>query len=312
MSVKSIVASYVKAPGTFETARDRLHALDPATMVDVLALATARKPRGLDLLVMTLADVAYPPALASMRRWIEADDLEAIAFPAACALARFADDRFDTDSLYRLDDEQAQAMLREIAAWWDTGEARVPSEAEWLAAERARRQRDADEIPPPSPTLSSEENAALTPDVIALKQTLESLPPAVQHRLDVAAIRRVLSIYAEYAPRDRVLEDAVTAIEQFLAGGADPSSWARRVERATADANDAAGWSRKHHRWRVPHAHAAGQVAQGVLYALSPEVRNRLQAMHGARHAIEYAGRGFAAVRAELDWQLAQVRAAGR
>jgi hypothetical protein len=81
--------------------------------------------------------------------------------------------------------------------------------------------------------------------------------------------------------------------------------------KATADANAAASWSSKHHRWRVPLARAAGNVTQGVLYALSPGVRNRLQAMHNARDAIEYAGRGCTAVRAELDWQLAQVRAAG-
>jgi hypothetical protein len=32
--------------------------------------------------------------------------------------------------------------------------------------------------------------------------------------------------------------------------------------------------------------------------------------MHDARDALDLAGRGFAAVRAELEWQLAQVRAA--
>ena len=65
-------------------------------------------------------------------------------------------------------------------------------------------------------------------------------------------------------------------------------------------------WSAAHHRYRVPFAKAAAEVAQRVLYALGPEVRNRWQAMHGARRALEYAGRGFAAVRAELGWELAQ------
>lgn len=82
------------------------------------------------------------------------------------------------------------------------------------------------------------------------------------------------------------------------------------VRDATARANAAAGWSKAHDRWRDPDAKAAGHVAQGVLYAFDPMVNSRLQSMHNARSAIEYATGDVAAVRAELDWQLAQVRAA--
>ena len=320
--------------GDFENARDALHALGPTAMSEVLAVATTHPaPRGLELLVMVLADKSYPPALGAFRRWLDHPDLENIAYPAATALAKYADEQFDTEDLYDLSVPAAKRLLREIAAWWDAGGHHIPTEAEWFAQQAAEQTRDAAPIDRARviDPLTPAELDAFRPQIIALKQSFERLPGATQHRLDAASIKRVLPIYAGFAPDDRVLDDALAALDQFLAGGPAPMIWEKPVGNATRAANAAAEWSatkdtlhlyaqivgkvrlattppRNH--WRFPMAKAAGHVAQGVLYALSPELRNRLQAMHNARDALHLAGRGFAAVWAELEWQLAQVRGA--
>ena len=311
MQVEAIVRGYVTGDD-FEEARDRIHALGPEAIPAVHALATTVPvPEGLDLLVMVLADVAYPPSLPAMRRWLESDDLDTLAFPAACALGRYASEPFeDLDRIFTLDD--ASDLLEEIANWWDSGEARAPTEDEWLATEQARRQRQIEEVLPQQPDLTTGEKAALDADVRTLAKEFRALPPVVQLRLDLAAIRRVLPIHAAYAPSDSTLDAAVAALDSFLAGGPDPTTWKERVGRLATAAYDDACWNPTHHGWTDPSAKAAGDVAQGLVYVLSTDRSNRLQALHYAREAIEYAGYGFAAVRAELDWQLAQVRVASR
>ena len=311
--VRAIHAGYVDGRLDFESARDGLHALDPSAMREVLSLAIERDTPGRDLLVMVLADVQYPPALPHLRAWIDDDDLEGIALPAASGLDLVAGKRFRVGRFWSGDQGELPATLDALAAWWDAGVA-VASEQEWLAAQRAKRRKDRGDVPPPSPALTAAEQQTLYDDLVALAQELARLPAAVQHRLDVAAIARVLPIYRAHAPDDAVLDAAVAALARALDGDAAArASLARHAElarAATERASAAAGWSKAHGRYRAPDARAAAHVAQGVVYACSEEVRNRLQAMHSARSALEYAGHGFAAVRAELDWQLAQVRAA--
>jgi hypothetical protein len=284
-----------------------------SAMSDVLAAASTHPPpRGFELLVMVLADKSYPPALGAFRRWLDHPDLENIAYPAAAALAKHANEQFDTDDLYNLPVPAAKRLLHEIAAWWDAGSHHIPTEAEWLAQQAAEQTRDAAPLDHArvADQLTPAELDVLRPQIIALKQAFGRLPGATQHRLDAASIKRVLPIYAGFVPDDRVLDDALAALDQFLAGGRAPTMWKKPVANATRAANAAAEWSATHQRWRFPMAKAAAHVAQGVLYALSPELRNRLQAMQYAREALDLAGRGFATVWAELEWQLAQVRAA--
>lgn len=304
--VERIVAGYLR-DHEFERARDALHDLPPNAMREVLARATAPGARGRDLLVTALSDVVYPPALPAMRGWLDDADTEAIVLPALSAIDRAVGGRFAADRVwdaYYLWEEIRAA----IVAWWDAGEG-LPStdEEPWLREQIAARARDEAAVPPPSPALRSDERQALRADLIALKQAVDALDPRTAWALDLAAIRRVLPIYERHVGDVQVLRGAIEATERAIAGG--PSESHRdAVTEAVRRANAAAGWSKAHDRYRDPGAKAAAHVAQGVLYVLSPEKRNRPQAMHNARDAIEYAGGGFAAVRAELDWQLGQAR----
>jgi hypothetical protein len=304
-SVKSIVAAYAKG-SDFESARDELTSLDPSLMADVLALAIAPKAKHRDLLVMALADVGYPPAMPHMRRWLDDPDVDDIAMVAASALDRFAGKQFKSDRLWGDHREEWPEIRAAIAAWWDAG-VEIPEESTWAADLREKRARDEAEIPPPCPRMSKAERDSIYSDLVALKNELGALPPAEQHRLDIAAIKRVLDIYRAYAPKDSILERAIATLEsgEYMTGEV-----VDEVRAATSRANAAAKWSKAHDRYRVPAARAAGHVAQGVLYALSRATNCRLQSMHNARDAMEYAGRGYAAIRAELDQQLAAVRAA--
>lgn len=302
MTVGKILKQYVRG-GDFEDSRDALHALGPEAMRAVLEAAMEPNAKGLDLLVMVLADALYPPALPQMRVWLEHDDVDGIAMPAASALDRTAGGRFKVERFWSGDRAELPLTFRALAEWWDSGKATPPSETEWLAARRAKRQRDAGDVPPPSPQLSEAERNALRDELITLRKELSALSPAMQHRLDLAAIRRVVRIFEAWAPGERVLHEALAAVE-----AGDGAAHEGPVTEALRRANGDAGWNPAHGRYRRPEAKAAANVAQGVLYALSPEVRNRLQAMHFARDAIEYAGGGFEAVRAELRWQLELVR----
>lgn len=304
-TVKSIVAAYVRGKD-FDAARDQLHSLDPSVMADVLAAAIAPKAKARELLVMVLADVGYPPAAKQFRTWMDDADIENIALPAACALDAFAGSRFATNRLWDAATGEQYVTFDAIRQWFDAGDIALPSEEQWLTELRDRRARDAAEIPPPSLEITTAEKQSIDTDLVVLKEALEKLPPAVQHRIDVAAIKRALPIYRAYAPADDILDRTVAAIEAD--DRATVASLVEQVRSATEKANTAANWSRAHQRWRNPAAKAAGHVAQGVLYACSPEVRNRLGAMHNARDAMMFAGQGFAAIRSELDQQLAAVR----
>jgi hypothetical protein len=140
---------------------------------------------------------------------------------------------------------------------------------------------------------------------------MDALDPVVAWALDLAAIRRVLPIYEQQAGDGHVLREALNAVEEAIQGRPTGRSYTEVVTRALQRADRAARYSKAHGRYRNPAAKAAAHVCQGVLYVLSPARNNRLQGLHYARNAIEYAGLGFKAIRAELDWQLAQVRARG-
>src|SRR5687768_10296006 len=153
------------AGGDFETTRDELHALGPEAVFAVYARAQASEgePEALHLLVTVLADVVYPPSLPWMRKWLDSDELDSLAFPAAMALGSLAPERFEgLDDIYTSDD--ATELLEEIANWWDSGKARIPTEAEWMTAQRARRKREIEKLPPEQPNLTSDQKEALRPD----------------------------------------------------------------------------------------------------------------------------------------------------
>ncbi len=212
-AVQRIVASYLRG-GDFEGTRDELHELPPEAMADVLAAALQPDATARDLLVMTLADSAYPPAFRAMRTWLEDDNVDDIAMPAASALDALAGKRFKIERFWSGGRAELPEVLRAIAAWWDAGNVVIPSETEWVTEQLAKRSQDLEVVPPSSRALSREHAAALRPDVIQLKQALEKLPLEVQHRLDLAAIRRVLSIYAAYAPEDNVLAEALDGLDR--------------------------------------------------------------------------------------------------
>jgi hypothetical protein len=177
-NVLAIVDHYLES-GDFENARDELHALGPTAMSDVLAAASTHPPpRGLELLVMVLADKSYPPALGAFRRWLDHPDLENIAYPAAAALAKHANEQFDTDDLYNLPVPAAKRLLHEIAAWWDASSHHIPTEAEWLAQQATEQTRDAAPIDHArvADQLTPAELDVLRPQIIALKQAFGRLP----------------------------------------------------------------------------------------------------------------------------------------
>jgi hypothetical protein len=304
-AVKRIATGYARGDA-FEDARGELHELPPEAMREVLALATAPKAKGRDLLVMALADVGYPPALPAMRRWLDDADEEKIVCPALTALDRAAGERFGADRVWRTHGLVPE-LRAAISAWWDAG-AGLPStdEEPWLTQQIEKRARDAVEVPPPSPELDREEKEALTPDLIALKQAVDKLDPKVALRLGVAAIRRALPIYERWAKDGAILHAALAATERTLDGSPEDRD-REAITAALRRAEKAARFSKAHRRYHVNAAKAAQQVAQGVLYASG---MTQLQPMHYARNAIEFSGGGFAAIRTELDWQLEQVRAA--
>lgn len=307
--VQRLVASYSARKTDFEDARDLLHKLPPEAMRHVLELATAPKAEGRDLLVMALSDVIYPPALPFFRVWIGDEDDENIAMPAISALDRAAGGKFRSDRMWSAFGLVAD-LRAQIAAWWDAG-VDLPSldEGPWLARQHASRDKDKKDVPPPSPALSAADNQRLHADLVALKQAVDALDPRAAWAIDLAAIRRALPIYDRFAADGHILRDALAAAELALAGTPFARSHSEPVTDALRRADKAAGYSKAHGRYRDPAARAAAHVCQGVLYALSSSRANRLQGMHYARNAIEYAGGGYTAVRAELDWQLAQVRA---
>jgi len=314
--VKAIAKQYEDGKLDFETARMKLHDLPPEAMREVFARATAPRTRRRDMLVMVLADVGYPPAFPAMRQWLDDEDIEGLALPSASALDELAGGRFKVSRFWSGGRGELPETLAAIAAWWDSGVAEPPDETTWLAAQVERRARDAAIVPPPSPALAAAARQSLHADLVALKTALSGLPLRVQHVLDVAAIRRALPVYVAYAPDDTTLVDALDLLERTFTTpltadtAAEYTTLRERVRAATERCNTQAGYSKTYSRYRVPAAKAAAHVAQGVLYALDPTVNARLQAMHFARDAIEYATGELAAVRAELDWQLDRVGAA--
>jgi hypothetical protein len=117
--------------------------------------------------------------------------------------------------------------------------------------------------------------------------------------------------FNQHAADDHALREALDAVEEAIQGRPPGRSYTEVVTRALQRADRAARYSEAHGRYRNPAARAAAHVCQGILYVLSPARNNRLQGLHDARNAIEYAGLGYRAIRAELDWQLARVRTGG-
>lgn len=309
-AVKTIVDRYLK-DRDFEGARSALHELPFEAMREVLALATKPRATARELLVMVLADASYPPAFPQMRAWLDDPDIDDIVMPALSALDGAAGDVFGTKDLWSDGRRPSAETIEKVRGAWDRGEIRVETEEAWRAEKNAARERDERAPAPPSPLLDAKTSAKLRPDIIALKDALAALPLEVQFTLDAAAIARVRHIYTAHAPDQRAVPDALDALERCVLGEAVPlHRHADPVTEALRRANALANWSKFHQRWRDNGARAAQEVAQGLLYALSPIINNRLQPMHKARGAIEYAGGGYEGVRAELDWQLDAVRRA--
>jgi hypothetical protein len=312
--VTRILKAYARG-GDLEGARDELHDLGPRAKRPILDAASDPKwAECLDLLVMVLADDGYPPALPRMREWIErtgsVDDIEGVALPAASALDAVAGGKFDVDRFWSGDWAELPRTLEAIAAWWDAGVA-VPSEAEWLEEKLGELEEQTADEPPPSPAMTLQQRESLRARTIELVQAFEALDPGTQHRLELQAVRRVLPIYSAHAPSDRRVERAVETVARWLEGASSSEALAVAAEEAgaaTQEANTAASWNPVHKGWMRPGAHAAGCVAQAVLYLCSPEPRNRLQTLHFSRDALDQSGAGVEGVRAELEWQLALVR----
>lgn len=309
--LSSILSWYLHNPTEFETARDEIHALGPTAMKDVLSAAlNPQWTDALDLLVMCLADVRYPPALAHMRHWMEHDDAESIGIPAASAIDHLSGNKFDVLRFYSGDWAELPATLQAIGAWWDGGNVEVSSESEWLTEQQKRRAKQVAEVPPPATHISPAEQEAMRPELIKLVKAFRALPSTAQHRLEHEALTRVLPIYGQACGDDSVLRRALEAVERYCnAEGNEAELLAlhNEVEKVTAAANNAAGWNSAHNRYQNPHAKAAAHVAQGILYLCSPEPRNRLQGLHYARNAMDYAGYGALAVSAELARQLSRI-----
>jgi hypothetical protein len=312
--VLAILRAYQAGQLDFEDAREELELLDGAAAAEVLAaFDDPRFEAARDVCVMVLADVLYPPAYPLFRRLLDHPDVEAMAIPAAVALDGALGGAFDSERLHDLSGAECAARIARIGAAWDRGQGRLPSVDAWLEARRRERRAQEDEEPPPSPALAPAQTAALRPAVIELRKRVDALAARDLrglHALELRALSRVLPILAAFAPADRRVLEALDAVRRFLAGELGDDALARAHEQAaqaTRDAHAAARWNRVHGRYQVPAARAAAYVAQGATYLASPEARNRLQALHAARDALEWSGAGRAVVEAELTWQLAEV-----
>ena len=309
MTVDDILRAYECEELDFEDARDQIHTLDPAVMADVLdVLRDPTRAQAHPVAVMALADVNYPPAFEHLRTLLDPEeDPEELGIPAAIALDSLAGGRFDAERLYS-DWEGMAETFAAIAAWWDSGEAEVPTLDVWLAERRAKAATLRDQRPPPQPGAGAAEHAALRPTLVAMVKDFGALPSAVQHRLDYDALRRVMHIYTAWLPDDDGLPRALECVGRYLDGEASVEELEQAAElarEATSSANTAAGWNAHHHAYMHPSAKAAACVAQGVLYAASPEDRNRQQGLNYARDAVEWSGGD---IRAELTWQYLQIR----
>jgi hypothetical protein len=303
-----ILARYLAERG-FEDARDAIHALGPEAMRQVLASALdERWHEALGLLVMCLSDVVYPPALPHLRRWMDHPDVEGIALAAASALDRAAGKIFDVDRFWSCGHHELPATLRALGAWWDEGNARVPSEAEWLAERQRQRAALIAAEPPASPALTSPERDEIDPALVEMVNAFLELDPARQHRIGREAIVRVLPIYGATFSDLTLAMDGLAAADRIAAGadGAADAALRDRLAKHIEAADALAAYNPIHKRYQDPRAHAAAQVAQGILYLC---IGSWLQGLHYARNAIEYSGQGAAAVRAELDRQRARIAA---
>lgn len=128
----------------FETLRDELNRLDPTAQATVL---TAAREHGdhdiIDLLVTVLADNAYPPAMPMFVQWLDHPNDE-VRFAAAIALDMVANGRFGIESMIEggwVQHDQIRAVVPAMRAWWqEEGKEAVPTTAQWLAQQEAKRQ----------------------------------------------------------------------------------------------------------------------------------------------------------------------------
>jgi hypothetical protein len=126
----------------FDTIRDEIHALGPEVMELVLAFALQKRASDvLDLLVMVLADVGYPPAMPHFVQWLDHEN-EEVRFASACALDSLADEQFGILQMIEggwVQHDHVQAAIPSIKLWWQReGQHRVVTEHKWLAEQAAR------------------------------------------------------------------------------------------------------------------------------------------------------------------------------
>lgn len=305
-SVVQILTAYSDSYD-FGGTRDALHALGPAMAEHVLAAAL--DPAWADahgVLIMTLADTGYPPALPHMREWMFHEDTQDFAVPSVVTLNSLAGDPFDGDKLYR-DWSMLDEMRDELARRWDAGTLRGPTEAEWLREKTEARRAQLADRPPPQPRLSAEEHQALRPMMIALKQAGDRLPGRVLHARDLDAVERHLALFEARFPSDVRPRHAAEAARRYLAGSLDAAALHAHQDTLSAcikAAKAEARWNNEHKAYHDPSAYAASHVAQAAWYLVSPGDRNRIQAIHFSLNALETHGAGYDAVRAELQHHL--------
>lgn len=304
--IEDIIAIYLD-DHDFEDARDRLHTLGPDAAKQVLAAALDPGCGDeLGVLVMTLADTDYPPALPAMRNWVHHEDIESVVIPALHALNQACGAPCDVDTLYSNWDTLDQ-VRNTLTERWDAGGQSLPTEDQWLKAKRAKRQAQIADSPPLFPGLTADETAEFRPALILLRKVTEPATNEQLHPLDLAACERLLPVYEQRFPNDPRLRDAVETVFKFLQGTEEATSLVAHEEPVVTcirEANDIAAWNPVHNRYTDPSAKAAAHVAQAVKYLISTEKRNRVASIHSCLDALEYSGAGIEGMRGELKHHL--------
>jgi hypothetical protein len=309
VTVELLVKRHTRKGAHPDDGRYAIHDLGPDVMPEVLSLAKDAKGQALRMLAIVLADVVYPPALPSMRGWLDDDD-EELRLTAACGLDAALGKRFKVVDLVS---GPAGLLTQAIAALrnaWDEAPA-APSTEAWLVEQRRKYEADRRVVPPPERRLSEAERVALYPLQVELKQRYDRLSAAAQHRLDHQAVERALPLWAAVFPDDDTLHEAWRRVGRHLDGDlVNLADLQEQVSDAIKRASRQANYSTSHKRYRDREAAAAYAVGQGVFYLISTSRPNRLVGAGFCRQAMTQAGLDVSAVRADLELSLRQAQQA--
>ena len=259
----------------------------------------------LDMLVIKMADVVYPPALLHFRRWLDEGHFD-LQVTAACALDSAlgqGKEKKPFDIVGKIGGPQR--LLREamdaLRVAWDA--APVSPELDvCINAERAFN-REVKDVPPREPTLSPEHAQQRLKSHRKAAALLKRLPPLLAHRVDHALAGRLLPLWSAAFPDDDSLARVHAVVGKHLNGEIKSSVvYAQRpiVGEAVTKAGKAAAYSQRHRRWRNLKAAAAYSVGQCFHYLIDTSSSARGVGSGFGYNAIVLAGLGGKACLVEV------------